>query len=72
MYRGRKSVQNPWQANTLEWTSPVEGIHGNWEGELPTVYRWPYDYSRNPDSDVDFIPQTVPLTEEEKKDKIHH
>ncbi len=72
MYRGRKSTQNPWQANTLEWTSPIEGIHGNWEGELPTVYRWPYDYSRNPDSDVDFIPQTVPLTEEEKKDIIHH
>lgn len=72
MYRGKKSTQNPWQANTLEWTSPVEGIHGNWDGELPTVHRWPYDYSRNPDSDVDFIPQTVPLTEEEKKDKIHH
>jgi len=72
MYRGRKSVQNPWQANTLEWTSPIEGIHGNWDGELPTVHRWPYDYSRDPNSDVDFIPQTVPLTEEEKKDKIHH
>jgi cytochrome c oxidase subunit 1 len=72
MYRGRKATQNPWQANTLEWTSPIEGIHGNWEGDLPTVHRWPYDYSRNPDSDVDFIPQTVPLTEEEKKDKIHH
>ena len=72
MYRGRKSVQNPWQANTLEWTSPIEGIHGNWDGELPTVHRWPYDYSRDPNSDVDFIPQTVPLTEEEIKDKIHH
>ncbi|MCC6584918.1 MAG: cbb3-type cytochrome c oxidase subunit I [Chitinophagales bacterium] len=72
MYRGRKSVQNPWQANTLEWTSPIEGIHGNWDGELPTVHRWPYDYSRDPNSDIDFIPQTVPLTEEEKKDKIHH
>ncbi len=72
IYKGRKSTQNPWQANTLEWTSPIEGIHGNWEGDLPTVHRWPYDYSRNPDSDVDFIPQTIPLTEEEKKDKIHH
>lgn len=72
IYRGKKSTQNPWQANTLEWTSPIEGIHGNWDGELPTVHRWPYDYSRNPNSDVDFIPQTVPLTEEEKKDKIHH
>ena len=43
MYRGRKATQNPWQANTLEWTSPIEGIHGNWEGDLPTVHRWPYD-----------------------------
>lgn len=72
MYRGRKSTQNPWDATTLEWTSPIEGIHGNWEGELPTVHRWPYDYSRNPNSEVDFIPQTVPLTEEEKNDKLHH
>lgn len=72
MYKGKKSTQNPWNATTLEWTSPIEGIHGNWEGELPTVHRWPYDYSRDPNSDVDFIPQTVPLTEEEKKDKIHH
>ncbi len=72
IFKGRKASQNPWQANTLEWTSPIEGIHGNWEGDLPTVHRWPYDYSRNPDSDTDFIPQTVPLTEEEKQDKIHH
>ena len=72
MYKGRKSTQNPWQANTLEWTSPVEGVHGNWEGELPTVHRWPYDYSRDPNSEVDFIPQTVPLTEAEKADKLHH
>ena len=72
MYRGRKSTQNPWDATTLEWTSPIEGIHGNWDGELPTVHRWPYDYSRDPESDVDFIPQTVPLSEKEKADKLHH
>jgi cytochrome c oxidase subunit I len=72
MYRGRKSVQNPWQANTLEWTSPIEGIHGNWEGDIPEVHRWPYDYSRDPNSDVDFVPQNVPLSEAEKKDYVHH
>lgn len=59
IFRGKKSPQNPWESNTLEWTAPVERIHGNWPGEIPTVYRWPYDYSR-PDSDVDFIPQNVP------------
>ncbi|MDB5227689.1 MAG: cytochrome c oxidase subunit [Bacteroidota bacterium] len=72
IFKGRKSPQNPWQANTLEWTSPIEGIHGNWHGEIPEVYRWPYDYSRDPNSDVDFIPQNVPLSEAEKKDYVHH
>jgi len=71
MYKGRKSEQNPWKANTLEWTSPIEGIHGNWEGELPTVYRWPYDYSK-PGAQEDYIPQTTPLTPEEQNQKVHH
>ncbi len=62
MFRGRKSVQNPWKSNTIEWTAPVEHLHGNWPGELPTVYRWPYDYGK-PNADDDFIPQTVPFTE---------
>ncbi len=56
---GKKSVQNPWGSNTLEWTAPVEQIHGNWPGEVPKVYRWPYDYSR-PDAVEDFVPQNVP------------
>ena len=62
MFRGKKSVQNPWKSNTIEWTAPVEHLHGNWPGELPTVYRWPYDYGK-PNADDDFIPQTVPFTE---------
>jgi cytochrome c oxidase subunit I len=66
IYRGPKAPQNPWNSNTLEWTTPVEHIHGNWPGELPTVHRWPYDYSK-PGSDVDFIPQTVPLAEGEEE-----
>jgi cytochrome c oxidase subunit I len=40
---GKKSVQNPWKSNTLEWTAPVEHLHGNWPGALPEVHRWPYD-----------------------------
>jgi len=63
---GQKAVQNPWKANSLEWTTPVEHVHGNWPGELPTVYRWPYDYSK-PGADEDFIPQTVPLKEGEEE-----
>ena len=59
IFCGKKSEQNPWRSNTLEWTTPVEHIHGNWPGEIPTVYRWPYDYSK-PGHEDDFIPQTVP------------
>jgi len=61
MYRGRKANQNPWRSNTLEWTTPITPGHGNWPGDIPTVYRWPYDYSK-PGSKEDFIPQTVPLS----------
>ena len=62
MYRGKKSVQNPWKSNTIEWTAPVEHLHGNWPGEIPTVYRWAYDYGK-PGADDDFIPQTVPYSQ---------
>jgi cytochrome c oxidase subunit 1 len=62
IFRGKKAPQNPWEANTLEWTTPVEHLHGNWPGEIPTVYRWPYDYSK-PGAEEDFIPQTVPFSQ---------
>lgn len=62
IWRGKKAPQNPWGSNTLEWTTPVKHIHGNWPGEIPTVYRWPYDYSK-PGHDTDFIPQDVPFSE---------
>ena len=65
IYRGPRSVQNPWKSNTLEWTTPVEHIHGNWPGELPTVHRWPYDYSK-PGAEDGFIPQNVPLADGEE------
>ncbi len=66
IYRGPKAPQNPWNSNTLEWTTPVEHIHGNWPGALPVVHRWPYDYSK-PGAETDFIPQTVPLAEGEEE-----
>jgi cytochrome c oxidase subunit 1 len=64
MWRGPKAPQNPWKSNTLEWTTPVEHIHGNWPGEIPAVHRWPYDYSK-PGHDEDFVPQTTPLKDGE-------
>ena len=66
IYRGPIAVQNPWKANSLEWTTPVEHEHGNWPGELPTVHRWPYDYSK-PGASEDYISQIVPLAEGEEE-----
>jgi cytochrome c oxidase subunit 1 len=75
-FRGPKAPMNPWKANTLEWTTPVEHFHGNWYGEIPTVYRWPYDYSKVDSNGEyvygeDFIPQTTPLGENEKDGGEH-
>ena len=62
IFRGHKAPANPWNSNTLEWTTPINPGHGNWVGDIPSVHRWPYDYSK-PGSEVDFIPQTVPYSE---------
>ncbi len=59
IFKGKKAPQNPWGSNTLEWTAPVKHLHGNWPGEIPHVYRWPYDYSV-PGHESDFIPQNIP------------
>jgi len=60
IFKGKVSTQNPWNSNTLEWSTPVKHLHGNWPGAIPEVHRWPYDYSK-PGKKEDFIPQTVPL-----------
>ena len=62
IFKGQKSPQNPWRSTTLEWTAPVEHLHGNWPGEIPAVYRWSYDYSK-PGAKEDFIPQNVPFSQ---------
>ena len=65
MYKGRRvTSKNPWGANTLEWTTPINPGHGNWEGEIPEVKRWAYDYSKD---GRDFIPQTEDVHEGESK-----
>jgi cytochrome c oxidase subunit 1 len=64
IYRGKKQTDmNPWGATTLEWTAPIKAGHGNWEGDIPHVHRWPYDLSRYPDRE--FVPQTEPLADGE-------
>ncbi|MGB0974488.1 MAG: cytochrome c oxidase subunit I [Flavobacteriaceae bacterium] len=69
IFNGEKATQNPWRSNTLEWTTPVEHIHGNWPGDIPEVHRWSYDYSK-PGHDEDFVPQNVPMKEGEVE--LHH
>jgi cytochrome c oxidase subunit 1 len=69
IFKGKKAPMNPWRSNTLEWTAPVEHMHGNWPGEIPAVHRWPYDYSK-PGHDEDFVPQNVPMKEGEVE--LHH
>jgi cytochrome c oxidase subunit 1 len=65
IFKGRKvTTQNPWGANTLEWTTPIRPGHGNWEGEIPEVHRWAYDYGKD---GREFIPQTEPIGENESK-----
>ena len=66
IFRGPKAVQNPWRSNTLEWTTPVEHMHGNWPGPLPVVHRWPYDYSK-PGKAEDWVSQITPLEHGEEE-----
>ena len=70
--KGKKASQNPWKGNTLEWTTPVEHMHGNWPGEIPEVHRWAYDYSKTDENGdlwggQDFTPQTVPIRDGEEE-----
>ena len=65
IFKGRKvTTQNPWGANSLEWTTPIRPGHGNWVGEIPEVHRWAYDYGKD---GREFIPQTEPVGQDESK-----
>ena len=65
IFKGRKLTNtNPWNATTLEWTTPIHPGHGNWVGEIPEVHRWAYDYGKD---GVDFIPQTTPVGADESQ-----
>ncbi|PHR97520.1 MAG: cytochrome c oxidase subunit I [Leeuwenhoekiella sp.] len=68
IFYGKRGPKNPWKSNTLEWTTELKHIHGNWEGEIPHVYRWSYDYSKLNEDETDYvipgqdyIPQNIPL-----------
>ena len=59
LFRGQRAVDNPWNANTLEWVTtsppPLENFH-----KVPMVYRGPYEYS-SPQAEEDWLPQNQEL-----------
>ena len=66
IFYGKKAPQNPWKSTTLEWSASQKHIHGNWQGKIPEVHRWPYDYSK-PGYKEDFVPQHIPLKKGEEE-----
>jgi cytochrome c oxidase subunit 1 len=55
---GRKAADNPWHANTLEWSTSSPPPYYNF-AKIPKVYHAPYEYSI-PDELTDYLPQTEP------------
>ncbi len=69
LFAGKKAERNPWQANTLEWTTLSPPPHGNFE-KIPVVYRGPYEYS-SPEVKEDWLPQDLRLEAEPGAAKAH-
>ena len=61
---GKKAPNNPWHANTLEWTVASPPGHGNFP-KTPVVYHGAYEYSV-PGLDKDYLPQTEKAPEHVK------
>ncbi|MBI3396211.1 MAG: cbb3-type cytochrome c oxidase subunit I, partial [Spirochaetia bacterium] len=55
--RGAYATKNPWNANTLDWTTASPPPHGNFE-TTPTVYRGAYEFN-TPGREKDYWPQNV-------------
>ena len=60
LFVGKKVNDNPWEATTLEWSTPTPPPHGNFLTP-PNVVCGPYEYS-NPSNgtEKDFFPQNQP------------
>ena len=59
MFKGKRAEANPWRANTLEWSISSPPPYHNYDA-IPTVYRWPYEYS-NGQPDRDWVLQNEPM-----------
>jgi len=63
LWKGKKAPQNPWLANTMEWTLPSPPVHGNYFPSIPEVHRGPYEYT-SPIVSEDYLPQSRALDPE--------
>ncbi|MBI3269846.1 MAG: cbb3-type cytochrome c oxidase subunit I [Planctomycetes bacterium] len=60
IFWGPKADPNPWESNTLEWTTPSPIPYYNYE-RIPTVYHGPYEYSTGAGNGRgDWLPQNEP------------
>ena len=67
---GKKvTSDNPWQATTMEWSTPTPPGHGNFLEE-PVAYGQPYEYSV-PGAATDYSPQWLPAGAK-VEDKLTH
>ena len=59
-----QKLQNPWNSNSLEWTTPVEHVHGNWIGEIPICTGGLMIIASR--KGKDFVPQNILFENEEE------
>jgi cytochrome c oxidase subunit 1 len=57
LFFGKRADRNPWQSNTLEWTTTSPAPHGNFETD-PIVNHGPYEYGDF--GTGDHVPQVAP------------
>jgi cytochrome c oxidase subunit 1 len=66
---GKAAPDNPWQATSLEWSTPSSPPpHDNFGGKLPEVFHDPYQYGVK-GSLGDFVMQTSPEQVETPSDE---
>jgi cytochrome c oxidase subunit 1 len=59
-FKGEPASDNPWQATSLEWSTPTTPPpHNNFGDKLPVVYHDPYQYGVE-SSTGDYVMQTSP------------
>lgn len=45
LFKGKRAADNPWEATTLEWSTPTPVPHDNFGDTVPSVNRMPYEFS---------------------------